>query len=169
MQLPRPWHLLRSWDALLRPCWLLHARTLTPSLQKTLRRAAGLRFHRDHELNALVFEPGGFRPITQALERHPAFPGWCKRCWEGDACEHWSLGMLEDEGYGAIRLASVREAAERLGLKWPWTEDQVLRAFRAQALRAHPDQGGTDAAMVRLLEDRDRLLERCAVAEEHVT
>lgn len=164
----QPWHLLRSWDSLLRPCWLLHARTLTPSLQKAVRRAAALHFHHDREVGALVFEPRGFQPVTQAFQKHPAFPGWCTRCWEGDACEHWDLGTLQDEGYGAIRLASVQEAAERLGLKWPWTKDQVARAFRTRALCAHPDQGGSDAAMRRLLEDRDRLLERCAVLEGHV-
>jgi hypothetical protein len=132
-----------------------------------VRRAAALRFHHDREVNALVFEPQGFRPVTHAFQKHPSFPGWCTRCWEGDACEHWNLGTLQDEGYGGVQLAPVREAAERFGLKWPWTQDHVVRAFRAQAFRAHPDQGGTDAAMCRLLEDRDRLLERCAVVEGH--
>lgn len=160
-------HLLRSWDSLQRPCWLLHDGSLTGPLARSIRRVVAFHQHFDREVRAFVFEPQGFLPLTRIVERHPAFSEWCKRCWQGEPCEHWDVGILENEGYGGIRLASVLEAAERLGLKWPWTEEQVVRAFRAKALHAHPDQGGTDAAMCQLLEDRDRLLERCAVVESH--
>lgn len=131
------------------------------------QRVAALYLHVDREIGALVFEPPGFRPVTQVFERHPSFPGWCKRCWDGDPCEHWNVALLQDEGYGPAESGPLREAAARLGLRWPWTHDQVVQAFRKQALRLHPDTGGTDTAMVRLLQDRDRLLERCAGNDSH--
>lgn len=155
-----PWHLLRSYDPLRRPCWLLDVRTLSLSLQKTVRRVALLRFHFDPEVSALVFEPKGFRSVTRVLERHPSFSEWCTRCWEGDACEHWNLGTLQDEGYREPQSGPARESATRLGLRWPWTEEQVQRAFRVRALQAHPDHGGTAARMHQLILDRALLLER---------
>lgn len=136
-------------------------------MSRSIRRVTTFHHHYDREIKAFVFDPKGFLPVKLLMEHRPEFSGWCKRCWEGDACEHWNLEALEGEGYGPAESARVREAATRLGLRWPWTPDQVIRVFRAQALRAHPDHGGTDGAMCRLLEDRDRLLERCAAADGH--
>jgi hypothetical protein len=50
-----------------------------------------------------------------------------------------------------------RAAASELGVAWPCTRAAVARAFVAAALRAHPDHGGTDDAMRRLLEARAEL------------
>jgi hypothetical protein len=111
--------------------------------------------------------PEGYGPVTRFLERCREFPGWCKRCFEGDACKHWSLGLLQDEGYGPSESQRVEQAAKRLGLRWPWTQDHVIRAFRARIQFAHPDHGGTDAAMRQLLGDRDRLLEWCGCESGH--
>lgn len=49
-------------------------------------------------------------------------------------------------------------AARVLGISWPATRAEVVKAFRAAAVRVHPDLGGTDEAMRAVIEARDTLL-----------
>lgn len=53
----------------------------------------------------------------------------------------------------------LRDAARLLGISWPATRDEIIKAFRRAALRHHPDVGGSDAAMVAVVEARRVLLE----------
>jgi len=53
------------------------------------------------------------------------------------------------------RLAA---AAQTLGITWPASREQVKKAFRASALRSHPDTGGTNEGMKAVIEARDILL-----------
>ncbi len=52
---------------------------------------------------------------------------------------------------------TVTEAAEVLEVKWPCSRDEVIRAFRAKASKAHPDHGGSDEAMARVNAAREAL------------
>jgi hypothetical protein len=56
------------------------------------------------------------------------------------------------------REQRIEAAVRVLGLTWPTTRAQVTKAFRIAALKAHPDLGGTDAAMRAVIEARDVLL-----------
>jgi hypothetical protein len=40
----------------------------------------------------------------------------------------------------------------------PFTKEQVNAAYRREAMRCHPDLGGTDARMVALSSERERAL-----------
>jgi curved DNA-binding protein CbpA len=51
----------------------------------------------------------------------------------------------------------VAAAAAALGIAWPCSRGEVTRAFRAAALRAHPDQGGNDEAIRRVVAARTTL------------
>lgn len=46
----------------------------------------------------------------------------------------------------ALGGSKYREAAKKLGLKWPCTSDELKVAWRAAASRLHPDKGGSEAA-----------------------
>jgi hypothetical protein len=52
----------------------------------------------------------------------------------------------------------LEEARQLLGVPQDYTKDDVLRAFRRAAMKAHPDQGGTAEMFRVLVEARDRLL-----------
>ena len=53
---------------------------------------------------------------------------------------------------------SKRAAAEYLGLTWPASREDVTRAFRVAAARAHPDhEGGSEEAILRVLQARQVL------------
>lgn len=51
-----------------------------------------------------------------------------------------------------------KKAAKTLEVEWPCEREAITRAFRKAAMKAHPDLGGTDAAMRDVLEARDVLL-----------
>jgi hypothetical protein len=52
---------------------------------------------------------------------------------------------------------TVKEAAEVLEVSWPCSHEEVIRAFRVKASKAHPDHGGSDAAMARVNAAREAL------------
>jgi hypothetical protein len=52
----------------------------------------------------------------------------------------------------------IADAARLIGVAWPASRSEILKAFRGAALRAHPDTGGSDAAMREVLEARTTLL-----------
>jgi hypothetical protein len=57
----------------------------------------------------------------------------------------------------AMRMP-LDQARQLLGVPENYTKDDVVRAFRRAAMKAHPDQGGTPEMFRLLVEARDRLL-----------
>lgn len=49
------------------------------------------------------------------------------------------------------------EAAAILGISWPCTPADVTTAFRRAAFRTHPDKGGSDAEMRKILRARETI------------
>jgi hypothetical protein len=49
-------------------------------------------------------------------------------------------------------------AAQILGIGWPATPDEVRQGFRRAVLNAHPDRGGSEEAVKRVLLARDVLM-----------
>lgn len=58
----------------------------------------------------------------------------------------------------AVQIRPLEEAAMLLGLTWPCTKDELNIAFKAAALKAHPDRGGSTEAMAKLNNAREILL-----------
>jgi hypothetical protein len=56
---------------------------------------------------------------------------------------------------------TVEEALALLHLKAPTTASEVRRAYRAQAMRAHPDHGGSHAAMIKINAAYELALKAC--------
>lgn len=50
------------------------------------------------------------------------------------------------------------DALTTLGLRLPYSEQDVKRAYKRLALKAHPDQGGSNQAFIKLQEARDSAL-----------
>lgn len=70
----------------------------------------------------------------------------------------WAQDMARSlRGAGAAVGGNV-EALAALGLQPGATVDHVKAAFRARALEAHPDHGGTDERMRELLRIRDEAI-----------
>lgn len=62
----------------------------------------------------------------------------------------------------------VQEALEALGLsRMPTDADEAKRAWRASAMRAHPDRGGSESAFVRVQQAMETVVE--ALARPHTT
>lgn len=59
-----------------------------------------------------------------------------------------------------------RAALEVFGLGADATADDVRRAYRRGARKAHPDKGGSDAAFIDLQAQRDRALDFIAARDE---
>ena len=55
--------------------------------------------------------------------------------------------------FNAVKPPMVPAPIAALGLSWPCGIEDVKRAFRRQALRAHPDAGGSDEAFRALVEN----------------
>lgn len=55
--------------------------------------------------------------------------------------------------------ATLRHAAEALGLSWPATKSEVKSAFRPLAMRHHPDRGGNPAEFRRVYAAYEMALE----------
>ena len=53
---------------------------------------------------------------------------------------------------------SLADAIKLLGVPADFTREDIIAAFRRQALRCHPDHGGTEAQFIELVKARDRLL-----------
>ncbi|EQA97247.1 hypothetical protein L286_23260 [Sphingobium sp. HDIP04] len=72
--------------------------------------------------------------------------------------ERWGVGNLDQAFTGYQRLAAPEQWWEVLGVPMRPTRDEVNRAYRDKARTAHPDQGGSHAAMARLNAARDSAL-----------
>ncbi|MGO8218877.1 J domain-containing protein [Rhizobium ruizarguesonis] len=70
----------------------------------------------------------------------------------------WSRFGTSGGGVPPTMQVPLVEAMELLGVSSNYTREEVIKAFRRKALRAHPDQGGTAEMFRKLVEARDRLL-----------
>jgi hypothetical protein len=52
----------------------------------------------------------------------------------------------------------LAEAVSLLGVPRDFTREDIIAAFRREAMRCHPDHGGTEEQFITLLKARDRLL-----------
>ena len=68
----------------------------------------------------------------------------------------WCRAFVAD--YRAARVLHELHHGELLGLNAEYTRDDVMRAFREQAQKHHPDKGGDPAIFRRLVEAKDRAL-----------
>ncbi len=70
---------------------------------------------------------------------------------------------IADAVGGAFRMerddtkTPIEEHEQVLGITPPYDRNVMLKAFRAAAMKAHPDRGGSEAAMRRVIEARDAL------------
>jgi hypothetical protein len=110
-------------------------------------------------------------------------PGWvyCAECATKEPCKVWNLKTVMAYGYAIVEDdpwmdmlrtfndflngvlkepsgMSVKSAAKTLGVEWPVTKEGLEQAFKKAAMKAHPDLGGSDAAMKALLMAREVLM-----------
>jgi hypothetical protein len=78
-----------------------------------------------------------------------------KREWER---RNRILDQAYARAYDGDAASASPEALAMLGLSPPFTKADVLRAFRAKSLKAHPDQGGEADFMRALVMARDAAL-----------
>jgi hypothetical protein len=71
---------------------------------------------------------------------------WRQRYWRPGTPTPPALQML------------LADAIKLLGVPADFTREDIIAAFRRQALRCHPDHGGTEAQFIELVKARDRLL-----------
>lgn len=69
--------------------------------------------------------------------------------------ERWGVGSLEQAFAGYQALPAPEQWWQVLGVAANATRDQISAAYREKARAAHPDSGGSDAAMARLNTARD--------------
>ncbi|WP_198023369.1 J domain-containing protein [Ensifer sp. WSM1721] len=70
----------------------------------------------------------------------------------------WSRFGTSGGGVPPSMQVPLVEAMELLGVSSNYSREEVIKAFRKKALKAHPDQGGTAEMFRKLVEARDRLL-----------
>ena len=124
------------------------------------------------------------KKFEEALDSH--FGDWvfCQACSEREPCRVWNLKTVMVHGYDivetdpwgemlsvfedllknmlssrekGIKGMSVEAAAKVLGVGWPLTQEELEKAFKRAAMRAHPDHGGNDALMRTVLTAREVL------------
>lgn len=71
--------------------------------------------------------------------------------------ERWGASDMLDRAFtGFEALAAPEQWWQVLGVGQSASRDEISRAYREKARTAHPDQGGSDAAMARLNAARDQ-------------
>ena len=70
--------------------------------------------------------------------------------------ERWGVGTTEQTFAGFKELASDNEWGTVFGIERTASAEQIQQAYRTLARSAHPDQGGSTAAMQRLNVARDQ-------------
>lgn len=97
----------------------------------------------------------GFRAVE---EPEPAMSNEEKAQW--DRAQAWVEAQARN-WYATFRTKHVggdlATAAAVLGLSWPCTHEDVTRAFRVAAAREHPDHGGSDESIKRVIAARETL------------
>lgn len=81
--------------------------------------------------------------------------------------ERWGVADMKQAFAGHVALPAPEQWWQVLGISQHAGAEAITRAYRDLARKAHPDQGGSDAAMARLNSARDRGLQ--AVRELEVT
>lgn len=71
---------------------------------------------------------------------------------------HGTLALVRATFQGFVALPAPKSAHEILGVKPGASRDEIEAAFRARAKFAHPDHGGSDAAMAELNRARQEAL-----------
>lgn len=69
--------------------------------------------------------------------------------------ERWGVGTIEQAFAGYQALPAPEQWWQVLGVSSSASIGEVTAAYRTKARQAHPDNGGTDAAMARLNAARD--------------
>lgn len=72
--------------------------------------------------------------------------------------DRWGVGTAAQVFAGYQALPAPEQWWQVLGIERTAGRDEVNRAYRDKARTAHPDQGGSDAAMARLNSARDQAL-----------
>ena len=77
--------------------------------------------------------------------------------------ERWGTGGMVQQAFtGFIALPAPEQPHQILGVRPDATWQEIEAAYREKAKSAHPDRGGTDAAMARLNYARDTLKGKAA-------
>ena len=122
--------------------WVAIASPFSEAFLKDLKSLIPWHAHtwRPQEKVRLV-RPLAYAAVLTLLQTH--FPDtFCPACQAKTSCLYWSC-------YPQARLwpsSPTEEAEKLLGLTPPYTELEVRAAYRQQALRTHPDKGGTAEA-----------------------
>lgn len=69
--------------------------------------------------------------------------------------ERWGVADMKQAFAGHVSLPAPEQWWQVLGLRQGATESEIASAYRRLAKAAHPDNGGSDAAMARLNTARD--------------
>lgn len=85
----------------------------------------------------------------EKLEKHG-------RVWH--SYQEFTLAPKEGTDFAGHHSGWLRNQAGVLGLTWPCSRREVIRAFRAKVKEAHPDKGGTNIEFISLRKAYDRLL-----------
>lgn len=159
-------HYLRLLDSMNRSCALL----LDPRkrFQSVLSQHLLVEFHYDRSVNAWYIDRRRIDDARRYLDNAGLLIDWCRICDSGLMCPAWDAGVMATEGYKFRGTLPTRvrgktldaQAAKTLELTLPTTDQAVEEAFRRLALTAHPDHGGTDEQMIKLIEARKRLANR---------
>lgn len=124
------------------------------------------------------------KKFEEALDSQ--FGDWvfCQACADREPCRVWNMKTIMVHGYDivetdpwaemlsmfegilknmlqspskSVKGMSVEAAAKVLGIGWPVTQEELEKAFKRAAMRAHPDHGGNDALMRTVLMAREVL------------
>lgn len=77
---------------------------------------------------------------------------------------HGGGAMMERAFSGFVALAPPKSCWEILGLKPGASEASIGAAFREKAMQAHPDRGGSHAAMAELNRAKEEALKAARAA-----
>lgn len=80
--------------------------------------------------------------------------------------DRWGVGTIAQAFAGYQALEAPEQWWQVLGVAQSAGKNDVDAAYRARALRAHPDHGGTDAQMARLNAARDRAYQELGISGE---
>jgi len=72
--------------------------------------------------------------------------------------DRWGVGTIEQAFTGYQALPAPEQWWQVLGVSATATREQIDAAYRVKAKAAHPDHGGSNAAMARLNSARDQAL-----------
>ena len=112
------------------------------------------REQRRRERSRRSFSDAAYRHYDPAAEGHGSPEEWMRAA---EAMADGQAGFERMEG--AKSPAKVHADLRALGLDAvPRTRQELLRAFRAKAMTAHPDHGGSNDAIRTVLDAYQRLL-----------